>query len=126
LGKDPYGFIGKFQALSCSWENAPKEIVKLLIKHDRMVNAFINAVHRCDYFDGGNQLAAILPEIEKLTDKQADALITAYNKNSQVNGSYGFSGEKPHKYGLGLLVHLKRLNRRKYKMTPAGNIKVAS
>ena len=31
LGKDPYGFIGKFQALSCDWADAPKKIVGLLI-----------------------------------------------------------------------------------------------
>lgn len=125
LGRDPYGFIGKFQALSCSWEKAPEEIVKLLIKHDRMVNAFVNAVERCNYFDGGNKLAAILPEIEQLTDDQADALICAYNTNSQVGGSYGFNGGKPLKYGTGLFEHLKRLNGRKYKMTYDGNIKLA-
>jgi len=32
LGRDPYGFIGKFQALSCGWDTAPLEIGKLLIK----------------------------------------------------------------------------------------------
>ena len=126
LGRDPYGFIGKFQALSCSWETAPKEIVRVLIKHDRMLNAYVKAVQNCSGFDEGNQLAAILPEIEQLTDGQADALIVAYNKNSQVSGSFGFSGEKPYKFGEGLLTHLKRLNPRKYKVTPAGNIKVAA
>ena len=33
LGKDPYGFIGKFQALTGSdWKTCPTEIVKLLTK----------------------------------------------------------------------------------------------
>jgi hypothetical protein len=125
LGRDPYGFIGKFQALSCSWSNAAQEIVKLLVKHDRMVNAYVNAVKNCRGFDHGNQLAAILPDIDHLTDDQADALIAAYNENGQVGGSYGFNGENPRKYGDGLLAHLMRLNERKYKVTPAGNIKVS-
>lgn len=36
LGKDPYGFIGKFQALSSSWSKACVDIVKILIKNDRI------------------------------------------------------------------------------------------
>src|SRR5665213_2557369 len=41
LGKDPYGFIGKFQALSREWCDAPVEIAKLLIKQQRMLDAYI-------------------------------------------------------------------------------------
>ena len=126
LGRDPYGFIGKFQALSCSWKDAPKEIVRVLIKHDRMLTAFTKAVQSCEQFDTGNRLAAIFPDIEELTGEQADALISAYNNNVQVGGSYGFNGGKPRLYGDGLFAHLKRLNGRKYKVTSAGNIKVMS
>ena len=35
LERDPYGFLGKFQALTSDWESAPEDIVKLLIKNDR-------------------------------------------------------------------------------------------
>jgi hypothetical protein len=31
LGKDPYGFIGKFQALSCDWKTAHEEIIKVTV-----------------------------------------------------------------------------------------------
>ena len=124
LGRDPYGFIGKFQALSCSWDKAPKEIVKVLIKHDRMLNAYINAVRNCSQFDEGNRLAVMFPEIDQLTDDQADSLISAYNENTEVSGSFGFNGAKPSLYGDGLVAQLKRLNGRKYKETPGGKIKV--
>jgi hypothetical protein len=124
LGKDPYGFIGKFQALSCSWSGAPNEIVKLLIKHDKMVSAYVKAVAKCGNFDDGNKLATIFPEIERLTDGQADSLISAYNDNVQVGGSYGFNGGTPRIHGDGLLQHLRRLTSRNYKVTSAGNIKV--
>ena len=47
LGKDPYGFIGKFQALTCSWNTAAEKIAGVLIKYDRMLNAYVKALHRC-------------------------------------------------------------------------------
>ena len=42
LERDPYGFLGKFQALTSDRELAPEEIVKLLIKNDRMLSAYIS------------------------------------------------------------------------------------
>lgn len=124
LGKDPYGFIGKFQALSCSWDTAAKEIVKILIKHDRMLNAYVNAVQACQSFDDGNMLAEILPLIDKLSEEQIDRLISAYNDNDQVCGSFGFNGSKPHLYGDGLVAHLNRLTSHKYTILPSGKIKM--
>src|SRR5207244_4904937 len=35
LGKNPYGFIGKFQGLSSTWLIAAEEIVRILIKNER-------------------------------------------------------------------------------------------
>jgi hypothetical protein len=124
LGRNPYGFIGKFQALACSWSAAVKLIPRLLIPNTRMVNAYIRAVHQCSSFDEGNLLAELLPEIEALDDNQADALVTAFNENPQVQGSFGFNGEKPSKFGLGLRHHLGRLNERIYTTTNDGLIKV--
>jgi TIR domain len=40
LERDPYGFLGKFQGLATNWAGAPEEIVKLLIKNDRMLSAY--------------------------------------------------------------------------------------
>lgn len=57
LGRDPYGFIGKFQALNCTWESAPTEIMKILIKQDRMVAAFADAAQKVRSFDESNRLA---------------------------------------------------------------------
>jgi hypothetical protein len=53
LGRDPYGFLGKFQALSTDWANVPQEIVKLLVKHDRMLSAYLSAVRGCTSFENG-------------------------------------------------------------------------
>jgi hypothetical protein len=124
LGMNPYGFIGKFQALSCTWQTAPRKIAKLLMPQERMLNAYIQAIVNCPGWTTGCTIAELLPAIDTLTDSQADTLVAAYNDNGEVNGSYGFNGSKPHKYGDGLLVHLKRTNERKFKETPSGKIKV--
>lgn len=116
LGQDPYGFIGKFQAVSCSWDEAPFEIVKVLIKHPSMVTAFIKNLKNCTGYDDGNTLATVLPFIENLSEQQVSDLINCYNDNSQLRGSYGFNGSKPSRYGDGLVYHLNKLTGRKYSM----------
>ena len=126
LGRDPYGFIGKFQALPCSWETAAKEIVKVLIKHDRMLNAYIQAVRKCRSFDEGNTLSGILPSIEKISLLQADELIGAYNQNFELQGSFGFSGSKPRFHGKGLLFHLNRMTNRNHKLSDLGTIVIVT
>jgi hypothetical protein len=117
LGKDPYGFIGKFQALSCSWETAPLEIAKILIKKEPMVNAYITAIQNCQQYEVGNNLSKLLAFIDKLSDHQVEKIITAFNENSQIRDSYGFNGKRPRYYGDGLVGHLQRLTNKSYKLT---------
>jgi len=117
LGLDPYGFIGKFQALSVNWAEAALELAKLLIKQPRMLDAFIEAVPECGSFDNGNTLSQVLPCIEVLTEKQAEKLASAFNTNSQLQGSFGFSGAKEWRFGPGLASHLTRTTGQEYLMT---------
>lgn len=114
LGRDPYGFLGKFQALRADWDGAAEGIVKLLMKHDRMVSAYVQALRRCPSFDDGNVLARALPEIERATEQQIDDLVAAVNDNDQVRHSFGFSGNKRSQYGGGLIPHLHRLGPRRF------------
>jgi len=115
LGRDPYGFIGKFQGLTADWLSAPAEIAKLLMRHERMFPAFLRSIRECWSFEHGNRIAELLPAIEKLNDEQIDELVSVYNEGGQAAGSYGFSGSKPRLHGLGLVHHLKRLSSRKFK-----------
>ena len=116
LGRDPYGFLGKFQGLSCDWAQAPEEIVRLLMKNDRMVSAYIKALSRCWSFDIGNTLSGMLPHIESRSDHQIDEVIDAFNSNDQLKGSYEFNGAKPTYWGPGVINHLHRLGQRRYVM----------
>jgi hypothetical protein len=125
LGRDPYGFIGKFQALSCRWNAAPTELSRLLIKHTRMLDAYISALKRCSSFDEGNTLSKVLPDIESLTSGQVHRFVSAFNENNQLGDSFGFNGTKPHSFGDGLAAHLSRITGRKYKITSSGTIRGA-
>ena len=125
VGRDPYGFIGRFQALSCPWEAAAKELVDLLIEQPGMLDAYVTAVGRCSSFDHGNTLSQTLPRLGTLADDQVQLLVAAYNENDQLQGSYGFSGTWPSKFGDGLAVHLSRITGRKYRVTSSGVLQVA-
>lgn len=114
LGRDPYGFIGKFQALSCTWESAPLELMKILIKQDRMVAAFADSARNVRNFDESNRLALLLPYIDRISNESAATLVDAYNKNGELRGGFGFNGAKPSHYGKGLIYHLDRLGLSNY------------
>lgn len=117
MGKDPYGFIGKFQGLRASWKTAAVEIVKILIKHERMFSAWVKMIRECTSYDHGNKLGELLPAIPKLSEAQIDELIAAYNDGGQVTGSYAFNGRKVREYGNGLLHHVNRLSKRTFTET---------
>ncbi|MEN0653751.1 MULTISPECIES: toll/interleukin-1 receptor domain-containing protein [Hyphobacterium] len=114
LGRDPYGFLGKFQALSTDWSRAPIEIVKLLINEDRAFSSYLNALSDCQSWPDGNLLAEVLPAIQTLSEKQIDQLVEVYNRNSEVRFSFGFRGNRPPAYGYGLLSHLHRWSDREF------------
>lgn len=120
LGENPYGFIGKFQALSCSWDEAPRRITKIFVKHDRMLDAYIKTVQNCNTYDHGNDLAEILSSIDNLSPEQVDALISAYEENGQLRGSFGFNGDRPGSYGKGLASHLSRITGQNYRFSSSG------
>ena len=122
LGKDPYGFIGKFQGLSSTWQTAAEDIVKILIKNDRMFSAYVAALRKCPSWDSGNTVAKALPGIERLTDAQVDELASAFNETSELQGSFAFHGGKPRLYGPGLVSHINRLGSRQFRFAADGQI----
>jgi hypothetical protein len=125
LGIDPYGFIGKFQALSRSWDEAPLSIVKLLIKQPRMLDAYIAALSHCSTFDEANILAKVMPDIDRVSVEQAGQLMTVFNANPDLRGSFGFNGKYPTQYGAGLAKYLTRATGQQYTITGSGEMKRA-
>jgi hypothetical protein len=115
LGRDPYGFIGKFQGLTATWDTCAEQLVRLLLKHERMLNAYLQALRRCRNFDDGNVLSKVLPGIDRLSPQQIDDLVVSYNESTQLQGSYGFNGKWISSFGPGLVSHLNRLGSRRFK-----------
>lgn len=122
LGLNPYGFIGKFQALRCSWANASAALAKLLIKQPRMLNAYIAALPECRRYEDGITISEVFPEIDHLTTEQAQSMMDAFNANADLYGSWGFNGKYPSRYGDGLAPMLSRATGHKYVLTSSGNI----
>jgi hypothetical protein len=108
LGRNPYGFIGSMQALKADWDDAAQEIVKLLVKNKEMFEAYVQAIADCASWNDGNDLATILPALKSLDEDQIQAVVDAYNSNSEAPGSWGFNGTRPSTYGRGLISHLDR------------------
>lgn len=122
LGRDPYGFIGKFQALSRTWEEAPLAIVKLLMKQPGMLDAYMTALSRCNSFEQGNVIAKVLPEIDTLTIEQANQFVSAFNANPDLRGSFGFNGKYSSRYGPGLAKYLMQATGQQYALTKSGQL----
>lgn len=119
LGRDPYGFLGKFQGLISTWKSLPRDIVSVLMRHRGMQDAYINAIENVSNFDVGNRISSVLSSIPTLDKGQVNRLVNAFNTNSQVSRSFGFNGLRPKEFGGGLEHHLERITGTAYQITDA-------
>ena len=101
LGKDPYGFISKYQAIPGAGKPASSiatEIFTLFLRSDRVSDnlrniakdSYILAVSKAGSFSEANYLSNFLPRIDKLSHQQAEDLVKAFNENSQVRYAFDF------------------------------------
>ena len=118
MGTDPYGFIGRYQAVSATWDNATEEIVKYLMKYEQMVDLFIELMNKCHSFAQANKLGELLPFIETMGNTQESSMIQAFHNNDQVNRSYGFIGDDSDEY-KGLVYHLNRISTQLSHLNPS-------
>jgi len=103
IGKDPYGFIGKYQALSGTWENVQKmakEIYEIIVNHaatkEKVKRAIITAFKKSSCYDESKYyVSEVLANIENLTTTDIDEVISAFNENCQINGCYAAKHNLP-------------------------------
>lgn len=96
LGHDPYGFLGKFQAISGSLE-APqplaKEIVRILVSKPRIShvvrNALVRALSNSESFRVSKDVTDFLVECTEFTDIEKVILQQACKENYQVSSAFG-------------------------------------
>ena len=108
MGKDPYGIIERFQALSATWDTLTQKVLKFFLKNPKVQECFVSAVEKCMGWDTGNELAKALEYIETLDAVLISRLEKAYENNSEIKKSFGFTGQYPRYYGNGLKYHIGR------------------
>ncbi len=91
---DPYGFIGRFQALTSQLQphrNLAKEIFQLLIKSEKHSKKSQEAALR-EFYDSSSYsdifVTDVLPHFSSLSEKQIADMQKAYAENDQLHGCY--------------------------------------
>lgn len=99
-GLDPYGFIGKYQALQGASKSIPvlaREIFDLFIKMPvigpKITTALVNTLINSDSFDKSKRIIGLIKESGYVTKKQATAMKNAIKENGQISGSWGVPGQ---------------------------------
>jgi hypothetical protein len=100
--------LSEAKGLASRWETAAIDIAKILIKQERALHYYIQALKGCPSFDTGNTLSMVLGSIDNVPREQGDLLVDAYNGSYELRGSFGFNGTRPSVHGAGLLHHLHR------------------
>jgi hypothetical protein len=96
LGADPYGFVGKIQAVSGTLEDVPSlalNIVKALLRSDlirgHMKRALVEAFECSDSFATAKLVKNVLVTVEDFSEDEKERIRQACKMNSQVSGSFG-------------------------------------
>jgi len=90
--KDPYGFIGKYQALSGIWSDIPKmasEIFGIIVNHpateEKIKKSVIHAFKNASSYDESIFfIKKVLPCFEKMEDIHIGQIIAAFSENGQI------------------------------------------
>ena len=115
LGKDPYGFMGKYQAVSGSIGNSgvAEEIFQYTLGNGNLkasaADAFIKALANSGSFSRSNSLARYFADIDELSPEQEESLVRVFNSNNQVSGAFNITGS--------IIEHLKRTTDNDYEIT---------
>ena len=123
LGMDPYGFIGKYQAI-LGGNKTPNaladEIARTFFKNsglgDKRIDLYLKRLRHAGSFDTANGLFTHLSEFKNLSPEQEQRLVDIFNTNSQVQGSWDFRG--------GIVRELKRMTGNDYEITAQGTLEV--
>ena len=101
-----------------NYDDLSVEICKTLMQNklsrEIMNTAYINAIKNSISYDASLKLGVLLPLLNNLTNKQIENLVEAYNENGQIYDCWPFNGDRPHRYGKGLLYYLNEMTGNKY------------
>ena len=112
FGKDPYGFIGKIQAIpgSDSTRQVAEAVFHYLFSNEKFrshaIDSFIAALADSGRFDRSFDLSKYFPKIDRLSREQEKKLVQVFNSNGQVSGAFRIRED--------ILEHLKRVTGNDY------------
>ena len=123
LGTDPYGFIGKYQAIlggNKTPSNLADEVARTFFKNsplgDSRIDAYLEILSRTVRYDTASDLFTRLHEFENLSSEQERRLVDIFNTNCYVSESYRFRGKIEGGAGHGIVVELKRITGNDYEI----------
>jgi len=103
IGKDPYGFIGKYQALPGAWSDINKmtsDIFGIIVEHsatkEKMKRAAINAFKDSpSYADSKFFVTNVLPRFKKMDESHVEKILSAFNENCQIRECFSAKNRLP-------------------------------
>ena len=130
LGCDPYGLIGKFQAVSPPAGLQPDDVAlhvtTALLRQphtsDKLLAAFTQRIRESESYAASEKLAELLPFITHLSDEQVAAMCDAFNVNGQARDCFAFNGQGRRSTGESLPDCLQRITGRRYAVDGRGRI----
>ena len=99
MGKDPYGFMAKYQAIPGSdrASGVADSIFRYVLSNEGLRgfgnDMLIAALSKSGSFDSSNSLSRFLQAITHLSPDQERVLVGAFNENRQVYGAFDVRGE---------------------------------
>ncbi|HBT75748.1 MAG TPA: hypothetical protein DEB39_02220 [Planctomycetaceae bacterium] len=111
LGINPYGFIGKYQAIKSNWEKVENDIVSQL-KRVVSIPDFIHAMKESTSDVSCKNLARYLTCLPDLSEREIDRIIDAYNTNAALLDCCDFNGTNQHDKNGSLHSILQKHTRR--------------
>lgn len=96
IDRDPYGFLGRYQALNAKGHDAnwiAEALFKLLLNHelaaDRMAQAVVRLFEQSDSFAEAKQNLNYVKRIKRWTPALLRGLDEAIESNGQIRGAFG-------------------------------------
>jgi hypothetical protein len=98
-GKNPYGFLGKYQGLSAMGRKVKavsQDVLRVLfthpLTHRRMTEVIINGFEQVDSWEGARAQMSLIEQIPRMDDTLLQRIVSAGQSNVKISESYGVPG----------------------------------